>query len=148
MSAPTTITHVAGIMLGFGSLRRQRCGWCGALLIDEDLTRIAYALCGLEQHEDENGIYWGPRRNLTGDYHCRRPLNHDGEHGFAQPTDGEPPMFPIDRLVEVTRGNEDTGLSTRMSAVLDGIPSAEGPGHTVPHNCCMRLPPEMTRGEL
>ena len=33
--------HIAGVDITIGPLIRQRCGWCGALLIDYDLTRIA-----------------------------------------------------------------------------------------------------------
>jgi hypothetical protein len=35
------ITHVSAQALTWrGSYVRQRCAWCGAILIDEDLTRI------------------------------------------------------------------------------------------------------------
>lgn len=34
------ITHIAGVVVHAGSMLRQRCGWCGAVLIHEDLTRV------------------------------------------------------------------------------------------------------------
>lgn len=34
------ITHIAGLVMHIGPLLRQRCGWCGATLIDEDLSRV------------------------------------------------------------------------------------------------------------
>ena len=37
----TEVVHIAGIDLRVGDQYRQRCGWCGALLSDYDLTRIA-----------------------------------------------------------------------------------------------------------
>lgn len=37
----TAITHIAGLHVQVGPRLRQRCGWCGATLIDYDLARIA-----------------------------------------------------------------------------------------------------------
>ncbi len=38
----TAVTHIAGIELTIGdTLLRQRCGWCGAVLLDYDLSRVA-----------------------------------------------------------------------------------------------------------
>lgn len=39
----TGITHIAGLRLEIDTLIRQRCDWCGALLVDVDLTRVAFA---------------------------------------------------------------------------------------------------------
>lgn len=37
------ITHIAGLRIETGrGLVRQRCAWCGAVLVDEDLTRVAF----------------------------------------------------------------------------------------------------------
>lgn len=33
--------HIAGPDITIGPLLRQRCAWCGAVLVDYDLTRIA-----------------------------------------------------------------------------------------------------------
>ena len=33
--------HIAGNDLRVGNLLRQRCAWCGAVLVDYDLERIA-----------------------------------------------------------------------------------------------------------
>jgi hypothetical protein len=41
MSDYGAITHLAGIDVTFENLIRQRCAWCGALIIDQDLTMIA-----------------------------------------------------------------------------------------------------------
>jgi hypothetical protein len=35
------ITHIAGGQVRVGTRLRQRCSWCGALLCDYDLERIA-----------------------------------------------------------------------------------------------------------
>lgn len=41
MSESTAISHVPGVAITFGGRHvRQRCAWCGTVLIDEDLTRI------------------------------------------------------------------------------------------------------------
>lgn len=41
MKAPETVTHAAGASVQFGTLLRQRCEWCGSILIDVDLARIS-----------------------------------------------------------------------------------------------------------
>lgn len=42
MPEPTgQITHIAGLVVHVGSLVRQRCAWCGAVIEDHDLDRIA-----------------------------------------------------------------------------------------------------------
>lgn len=35
------VVHIAGREVQIGALLRQRCSWCGALLIDYDISRIA-----------------------------------------------------------------------------------------------------------
>jgi hypothetical protein len=37
----TAITHIAGHAVRVGTRQRQRCSWCGATLIDDDLATIA-----------------------------------------------------------------------------------------------------------
>lgn len=37
----TATTHIAGIDVTVGHQLRQRCAWCGTVLLDYDLTRIA-----------------------------------------------------------------------------------------------------------
>lgn len=36
-----SVVHIAGLETQIGHHLRQRCGWCGAVIIDHDLTRIA-----------------------------------------------------------------------------------------------------------
>lgn len=36
----TAVTHIAGLDIRVGCQIRQRCGWCGAVLIDEDLHNV------------------------------------------------------------------------------------------------------------
>lgn len=41
MSQPEgSIVHIAGLDVRIGSLMRQRCAWCGAILADYDLRRV------------------------------------------------------------------------------------------------------------
>lgn len=35
--------HIAGFPVRIGSLKRQRCAWCDAILLDYDLSLIAVA---------------------------------------------------------------------------------------------------------
>ncbi len=37
----TAVVHIAGPALRVGDHLRQRCLWCGAVLVDHDLTNIA-----------------------------------------------------------------------------------------------------------
>lgn len=36
----TPVVHVAGADIAFNDLLRQRCAWCGAILIDQDLKLV------------------------------------------------------------------------------------------------------------
>jgi hypothetical protein len=42
--APGGVVHIAGVRVQVGALLRQRCAWCGTVLIDYDLARIAVPL--------------------------------------------------------------------------------------------------------
>jgi hypothetical protein len=37
----SAVIHIAGPDIQVGSQLRQRCAWCGAVLIDQDLERVA-----------------------------------------------------------------------------------------------------------
>lgn len=50
--------HIAGVDVQVGSRLRQRCSWCGATLVDYDLTRLSRPL---EPGEDaDNPEPWKP----------------------------------------------------------------------------------------
>lgn len=53
MSDDLEVMHIAGMDVQVGPLRRQRCAWCGQLLLDHDLTGMAWPL-------DEDGTDPGP----------------------------------------------------------------------------------------
>lgn len=38
------VSHIVGLDIQIGPYRRQRCAWCGQLLLDEDLSRMAWQL--------------------------------------------------------------------------------------------------------
>lgn len=40
MSDEREVIHIAGLQIEVGTRLRQRCGWCGAVLIDQDLARV------------------------------------------------------------------------------------------------------------
>jgi hypothetical protein len=42
MPDATGIVHIAALSYQFESIIRQRCSWCGAVLIDADLSMIAF----------------------------------------------------------------------------------------------------------
>lgn len=37
------VIHIAGTPIAIGSVHRQLCAWCGATLIDDDLSRMMVA---------------------------------------------------------------------------------------------------------
>lgn len=67
------IVHIAGIVVNYGSRRRQRCAWCGAMLEDVDLATVAVQL----PHNGSDPaplptwevgglvLFWGPVRQLV-----------------------------------------------------------------------------------
>jgi len=40
MAGEAPVIHFAGIDIRVNDQLRQRCGWCGAVLLDYDLTRV------------------------------------------------------------------------------------------------------------
>lgn len=40
----TAVVHIIGFPAQVGSIRRQRCAWCGALLDEMDFSRVAWSL--------------------------------------------------------------------------------------------------------
>lgn len=52
----TALVHIAAPVVRVGNIRRQRCGWCGALIAEHDLERLSRAL---EPGEDPDAP-WEP----------------------------------------------------------------------------------------
>lgn len=53
-----TITHVAGLDVLFqGRWQRQRCAWCGAVLVDNDLSLVAVPIPA-DESEPEPPALW------------------------------------------------------------------------------------------
>lgn len=40
------VMHIVGLDVTIGPVRRQRCAWCGALLAEDDFSRMAWPLNG------------------------------------------------------------------------------------------------------
>lgn len=40
----TEVVHIVGLGVQVGMVRRQRCSWCGALLQEDDFSRMAWTL--------------------------------------------------------------------------------------------------------
>lgn len=68
--------HIAGPYIVIGPLLRQRCAWCGAVLIDYDLTRVAVPL-----GQDPTPATWGTGQLVDVDGPVSRVVDH---------TDGDP----------------------------------------------------------
>ena len=125
--ATTTMTHVAGPCIQFGSLQRQRCSWCGFVLVDDDLANMAFPIPPCR---------WcnAPWNNSPQEGECQRSL--DGLHQWGEIT--PPSGFPFEQFIEVTVSG-----GFRGSSLVESEPEADG-SVKVPENCCMRLPAELT----
>ena len=55
--APFEVIHIAAQPVRIGPLCRQRCAWCGFVLADHDLERVAVAG---EWEEPSDERPWGP----------------------------------------------------------------------------------------
>jgi hypothetical protein len=67
----TAVTHIAGYQVQVGPLVRQRCAWCGALLEDHDLTRVA-----VPEGQDPRPGEWEPSRLVEVDGNMSRVVEH------------------------------------------------------------------------
>jgi hypothetical protein len=74
----TAIAHIAGGQLQVGQQLRQRCAWCGALLEDYDLTRIA-----APEWQDPVPSLWEPGAVVEFDGGAARVIEH--ENGLYLP---------------------------------------------------------------
>jgi hypothetical protein len=70
--AGTAITHVAGAQVQVGSRIRQRCSWCGAVLCDYDLERIA-----VPEGQDPTPAMWETGRLVEVDGSVSVLLEHE-----------------------------------------------------------------------
>jgi hypothetical protein len=66
------ITHIAGVQVQVGSRLRQRCSWCGAVLCDYDLTRIAVPI-----GQDPTPGMWETGRLVEVDGNLSRVVEHE-----------------------------------------------------------------------
>ncbi len=58
------VTHIAGLRISVDSLRRQRCAWCGAVLVDYDLRNLAVPV-----DQDPEPAMWEPGAQVAIDEH-------------------------------------------------------------------------------
>lgn len=107
-----------------GDQLRQRCSWCGAVLLDYDLSRTAVALdkCPLcfdlrKSMPEGLGVRDCPQERCRGDGYL------DSEHP-------EPATWPVGSLVLV-----DGGMSTTLE---------HEDGAQLPPNACGQLPHDIT----
>lgn len=49
------VVHIAAAPVEVGNQLRQRCGWCGAMLLDYDLCNL-----GIHVGDDRRPPMWGP----------------------------------------------------------------------------------------
>lgn len=71
----TAVTHIAGLDVQVGPYLRQRCGWCGAVLSDYDLTRVA-----VQEGQNPRPAMWAIGALVTIDGNASWTVDHqDGE---------------------------------------------------------------------
>lgn len=128
----TTTIHLSGPTIEFNGRVRQRCSWCGFIICDDDLTRMAFQVdpckaCGAAYSAE------------TAEAFC---VVVGRKHDF----DVMPPPrgFVAGAFLEIT---VDPG-GFRGTSVIEAQPSAEDPESVkVPEGCCMWLPAELTGTE-
>lgn len=69
-----SVVHIAGLDIQVGSLLRQRCGWCGVVIVDYDLELTA------------------------------SPCGDDCKAGGCRPENHRPATWPVGGLAEVGGG--------------------------------------------
>ena len=71
----SAVTHIAGMSITVGPLMRQRCAWCGHLLIDYDLERVAVPV-----GQDSTPATWPPGELVRVDGNLSTLVDHsDGD---------------------------------------------------------------------
>lgn len=132
----TTTIHLSGPAVEFNGRVRQRCAWCGFVICDDDLTRMAFSV-------DPCRICGATYSAETVDAVCLRAVEPGGRHAFRMP---DPPKgFAEGAFLEIV---VDPG-GFRATSVVEAEPSADGvDGHVkVPGDCCLWLPAELTGTE-
>jgi hypothetical protein len=90
------LVHVAGPQITFGSVQRQRCAWCGALIVEHDLASV-----GVQVQEGESAEHAmeGFRRSRW-----EGLVAVDGNVKWAvdEPADGQAPERSCMRLLPET----------------------------------------------
>lgn len=100
--------HIAGPDVQIGSVRRQRCAWCGVLLDEWDLARVAVPV-----GQDPTPAVWTPGGLVLVDGNMKATVTHEG--GSQLPDNA------CDRLPPAT----DSALLLRLLA-------ANVPGQRIP----------------
>lgn len=74
------VVHIAGADVQVGPVVRQRCSWCGCVLIDADLSRMAFQIGSFPEGQEPRPAMW--------------PI------GALVRVEGDPPHFRASSLVE------------------------------------------------
>lgn len=109
---PEGIVHIAGPEIQIGQQLRQRCAWCGAVLIDYDLTRVAM-LCAGPGPDDRPGT-WPVGALIEVDGNAAQVLDH---------VDGDPlPAHACGQIDHEVTGTDVkaliTGVRGRMAELI------------------------------
>jgi len=111
------VVHIAGAVVQVGPLVRQRCSWCGAVLLDDDLRGMAAAF------EVNTPCARG-----------HRPCSRVDPECVGQ--DATPGSWPVGELVSV---------SGSASSVIVRAVVAHEDGAQLPADACASLDPDVTR---
>lgn len=101
MEEPLAIAHLAGPLIIFDSVARQRCVWCGALIDECDLANIAVQVdeSASEEVQQEEAASVGRSRwkgwvEITG-------TNPAMKSTIEEPEEGKPPENSCMKLLPV-----------------------------------------------
>lgn len=127
------VVHIVGLDITVGTQLRQRCGWCGAVILDQDLALVAVQLqpcpdCG-GRGDLPNRVAVGPtatERSHIEDLGTIPCARCDGKGEYAPPFG----TWGVGALVCVDGG---------MTYVVEHVDGME-----LPDNCCGRLPHDVT----
>lgn len=131
------VLHLVGLHVQVGPLRRQRCSWCGQLLVDDDLSRMAWTLHPCTDCDGTGKVDPDKIRSRKSD-DCRTC------NGTGEIDPGPPGAWPVGAVVEVV-GDMDDFRAMRVVPEDEWPESTEVPGERrLPDGCCALLDPAVT----
>lgn len=121
------VVHIAGPDVQIGSVRRQRCAWCGVLLDEHDLARVAAPI----GQEVTTPAVWTPGGLVLVDGNMKATVSH--EDGAALPDNACDRLPVADAVVTLVAAAfpelRRAGLRpTNVQVAVDNASGFDNPG--------------------